>query len=513
MSNNLYPSYPIKVIPVFLFLFFIFSGFSQNNIHPLKIKTQQLDAMITQGMADWKVPGLATVVVKDGDVVFQKSYGFKNIHTKEEVDEQTLFSMASTTKAFVAIALGMLVDQGKLQWEDKVREHLPTFELSDPYIAAEARVQDLLTHNLGFENADLLWIADSLSSAETLRRFRLAEKIYPLRGGYTYQNIMYVVAGEVIEAVSDSPWHVFVKENIFNRLDMTRSQPQATGILKAGNYTTPHFDDWEEGVIEVGYSFADQIGAAGMMWSCIEDISNYLKFLVNDGVFNGDTLLQPKTFKYLFQPHALLPAEGFYPTRQLTQPNWMSYGLGWFQHDYRGAKLDFHTGSLSGLVAIAGIMHEHNTAVYVFANLDHAELRHAIMYKALDLYAFNDNSRNWHEEVFNLYDGFKQQGIRAQERQLKARVLDTHPTLPLKSYVGTYQHKMWGWVKVTLEKGKLQLNFNDFLFHKTEHWHYDTFRTDKDAVWNFRGMVDFDLNQNGKVESLEVFGEEFRKKS
>ncbi len=260
--------------------------------------------MIVQGMTDWKIPGLATIVVKDGQVVFQKTYGVKNLVSNEPVDENTLFNMASTTKAIVAIAMGMLVDDGKLNWDDKVVDHLPYFQLSDPYITADARVKDLFTHNLGIVNADVLWTLDSVSTRETVKDFDLLKKGYPLRGGFTYQNIMYAVAGEVIEAVSGKPWNQFVKERIFNPLGMTRTQAIANDIFKVGNYVTPYFDDPEDGMVEVDYGFSDQIGPAGMICATPNDIAKYLTFVVNDGIHKSDTLIRPKTFKYLFEPHS-----------------------------------------------------------------------------------------------------------------------------------------------------------------------------------------------------------------
>ena len=138
-------------------------------------KTKILDGIVQQGMADWKIPGLAVVVVKDGKTVFKKTYGVKSIETKEPVTSETLFAMASTTKAMVAMSLGNLVDEGKLNWNDKVLQHLPDFQLSDPYVANDARVKDLLTHNLGIANADMLWVLDSVSTKETLRRFAHTE--------------------------------------------------------------------------------------------------------------------------------------------------------------------------------------------------------------------------------------------------------------------------------------------------------------------------------------------------
>ena len=475
-------------------------------------KSNKLNAMIEEGMKEWQIPGLSAVVVKNGKVVFKKTYGIKDIETKEPVDDNTLFSMASTTKALIAISLGILVDQNKISWEDTVIDHLPLFKLSDPYITADARVIDLLTHNLGIGNADLLWVINNLSTAETIDKFKYAKKTYPLRGGFTYQNIMYVVAGELIEAVSGQHWTAFVENEILKPLEMTRTQTKSIDIMKAGNYTTPHYNDLDDGIVKVDYTFSDQIGAAGMVWSTTNDVSNYLTFLVNDGVFKGDTIIQPATFQYLFKPHSILTENDVYPTNKLTKPKWNTYGLGWFQQDYRGEKLDFHTGSLSGLVALTGIIHDKDVAVYVFANLDHAELRHAIMYKAMDLYAFKDDDRDWHKEIFKLYAGFRENAKEAKKKRNEGRIMETSPSLTLDQYSGTYQNEMLGSVTIRLVNGQLQIDVNKHLNYKMEHWHHNTFITSKDPRWRFESLINFNLNTSGKIEELEIFEEKFTKK-
>jgi len=472
--------------------------------------SEKLDAMIEEGIEDWQIPGLTTIVVKDGEIVFKKAYGVKDIESKLPVDENTLFGMASTTKAIIAMSVGILVDQGKINWEDKVIDHLPTFRLSEPYITADARVKDLFTHNLGIGNADWLWIRDSISTTEALKKFQYAKQTYPLRGGFTYQNIMYTVVGELIEAVSGQPWTQFVEENILNPLEMNRTLTISSSLVDAGNYITPYYDDPDEGIVKLGYTFSEQIGPAGMMWSSANDISNYLTFIINQGIFRKDTLLKPETFKYLFKPHAIISQE-IYPTQRLIKPNWMTYGLGWFQQDYRGNKLDFHTGSLPGLVAIAGVMHDHNMAVFVFANLDHAEIRHAILYKAIDLYVFNDDSRNWHQEIFNLYSELKEEAIKARKKRENERVLATSPTLDLEEYAGRYHNKMCGIIDVSVFEQNLYLNINDFLYYKTEHWNYDTFITNKDPKWREKFFISFNLNQSGKISGLEFLDERFSK--
>jgi CubicO group peptidase (beta-lactamase class C family) len=493
-------------IVIILFIYFPNKAIGQD-----KAKGKILDNMIVEGMNDWQIPGLTAVVVKDQKVVFKKTYGVKNLENKEPINEFTLFNMGSTTKAVISMALGVLVDQGKLDWNDKVREHLPSFQLSDPYITEDARVQDLLTHNLGIEGANLLWIIDSVSTKNTISRFKHAQKKYPLRGGYEYNNLMYAVAGEVIGSVSGEHWTKFVKSNILDPLEMNHTKAKASELFDEGNYVTPYLNDIEDGIIEVNYNLSDQIGAAGMIWSCVNDIQKYLQFLTNDGVFNSKRILKKETFDYLFKPHALIPNSDFYPTQKLTKPNWISYGLGWFQHDYRGEKIDFHTGSIEGLVAIAGILHDKNIAVYVFANLDHAELRHAILYKAFDLFAFDDNTFNWHKEVFTLYEGFRSEAIQANRNQIEARVLNTKTTLKLEKYQGDYKNEMLGNINVKVVNNELELNCNDFLNLTASHWHYDSFLSEKNNRFKMKILFNFQINQLGNIEELVFLGNKFTK--
>ena len=229
---------------------------------------KKLDTFIKKGMKDWQVLGLAAVVVNNDEVIFKKTYGIKDIYSKEKVNEQTLFTMASTTKALIAISLGMLVDQEKISWDDKVSKHLAEFKLSDSYITNEARVKDLLTHNLGIANPSGLWM-DSLGTPELIKRFSLAKKGYPIRGGFIYQKTMYVIAGEIISRVSGVDWRVFIEKNILEPLEMNRTITRVSDLNKSRNYVSPHFNDYEDGIVKVRSNFPESYGAAGGLWSSI----------------------------------------------------------------------------------------------------------------------------------------------------------------------------------------------------------------------------------------------------
>lgn len=487
----------------FLFLLFSINLFSQS-------KVNILDDFILEGKEMWKIPGISVVVVKNDSTLYKKTFGKKNFFDDELVDSETIFSMASTTKAFISMSLGILVDRDSISWDDRVVDILPSFKLSDPYITKDARIKDLLTHNLGIGNEDRLWTTDSTSVEEMLLKFSKSPRKYPLRGGYTYQNIMYVVAGQVISKVSGISWQSFVKTNILDKVGLSCTLTWSKDIFEYGNYTFPHQIDYEEGIVHVPFTISDQIGAAGMMWSCSDDMEKYLKFLLNETQLLDERILDKKTFNYLFKPQIIV-GDSFYPTAKLTNPNWKTYGLGWYQHDYRGEKIDFHTGSLQGLVAIIGLIRDKNIGVQVFANLDHAELRHAIMYKVMDLFVFSDDSRDWNREVYNLYNEMDKKYKKSYLDKFILRDENSKMTLKLIDYSGTYENDMYGRIIVSVKDEKMTLDVNNGVkFFDLEWWEKDVFITDKDEKWREKLFVKFNLNNNS-VRDLTIYNAKFKK--
>jgi len=501
------------------FIFFYF--FFLNLISYSQDKSQIIDDFARKGKELWQIPGMSLVIVENDSTIFKSTYGVKNYSTREKVDTKTIFSMGSTTKAFIAMGLGILVDRDSIGWNDKVVDHLPDFRLSDPYITYDARVKDLLTHNLGIGNEDRLWTTDSTSVEELLSNFSMSERKYSLRGGYTYQNIMYVVAGRLIEKVSGKTWQEFIQYNILEPIGLECTLTWSRDIFEYGNHTYPHMIDYEEGIVNVPFTISDQIGAAGMMWSCVEDMEKYLSFLLNKSEVDGIRILSEKTFNYIFEPQIII-GSSFYPTSKLTKPNWRTYGLGWFQHDYRGLKIDMHTGSLQGLVAIIAMVRDKNIGLQVFANMDGAELRHALVYKIFDLLLFDDNSRDWNSEVFELYnersERYKKSYFESFENRDKSKKL----SYELKDFVGKFSNDMYGDIAVTLQtregkksKKKYYLNLdvnNNIKNFDLEWWEGNTFLTDKDEKWLEKLFVDF-KEEDGSIKSLKIYNVQFDKVS
>jgi len=462
------------------------------------------DRYVREAMSLWRTPGLSIVVVKDDQVVFKKGFGVLESGRPEPFTAATLGVCASTTKAMTAVCMGMLVDAGKVQWTDKLRDVYPEFALSDPGVSAEITVRDLFTHNAGLGNADNLWVY-GYSREEILRRMQLLPLAYSLRSSFIYQNLMYIVAGELIHRLSGQSWEDFITQRLFVPLGMEHTYAAYKRSEGKGSHETPHFliGDSIRPIVNLTY---DNIGPAGGVWSCADDMDKWIRFLLDSATVHGQRLLTATTYGELFKPHSIVTEREFYPTRQLTHPSWTTYGLGWFQEDYRGKMVQFHTGSLDGAVAILGLLPSAHFGIYIFGNLDHSELRHALMYKAMDLWGFQDDGSDWSKDMYALYAKIRQEG-RAREKEKEAkRVTGTRPSLPLAAYAGNYTNEIYGNARVVLSGDSLSIQFPNDIRLGLQHWNYDTFIGYYNYFWWGKEWIQFLLDTDGKVMRFEKDG-------
>ena len=465
---------------------------------------------VSKGIEAWRIPGLAVAVVKDGKVVHLEGYGVRELGQSDRVDEHTLFAIGSTTKAMTAALIGMLVDEQKIGWDDPVTKYLPAFELKDPVVTRETTIRDLLTHRAGLGNADYLWYGQENTTDEILDRVRLVEPAYSLRSRFVYQNVMYAAAGRVIEKVTGQPWKDVIRTRIFEPLGMSETLATLAQMRAAANVASPHSNI--NGHVKVIQNVSvDPVAAAGAVWSSANDMSKWIQFLLDGGRVGGPEgkrLLSERAIAELFRPQTTVP-ETMYPTTRLVKPHWMTYGLGWFQQDYRGRAVDFHTGSIDGMIAILGLIRDERLGVFVLGNLDHGELRHALMYTVFDRYA-GRSDRDWSAALLELYGEAAKRGEQARTRAESQRVKGTSPSLPLDSYAGTYNDPLRGKVLVTSENGKLRLRYGTGFEATLEHWHFNTFRAPWTADWRGSTLVTFSLNATtGRPDSLEMMGGRF----
>lgn len=467
-------------------------------------REKELDAFIEKGMKDWNLPGLSAAVVKDGKVVYLKGFGVRTLGESTAVDADTQFGIMSTTKAMTALAIAMLVDEGKIRWDDPVTRHLPWFQMPTPYLTEQVTIRDLLRHNAGLGNADTLWSRGDYNTREILERVHYLKPAYSLRSSFIYQNVMYGAAGEVIATVSGMSWEQFITTRILKPLEMNHSY--ATLALSQAsdgkNRSSAHFEIGKQ-LRVIREIPVDPIPAAGATWSTASDMTHWLRFLLAGGEYNGKRLVSEENFRELFSPQALVPANDFYPSTALTKPHWTAYGLGWFLQDYRGKFVAMHTGSMDGRTALIGLLPDDHVGVYVFGNADHVELRHAIMLKVFDLYT-DAPPRDWSTDLLKLYGDGKAARDAAIAAQEKKRVKGTRPSLPLSKYTGRYVHPAWGDIEISELKGKLKIRFGigEENVGILQHWNYDSFRGqfgDGRYGWT---MFQFALAPDGSVSSV-----------
>ncbi len=472
----------------------------------------KLDGFSARGLEDWKIPGFAVAVVHEGQVVYRGGFGERTLGGAEvdPVDADTLFGIMSTTKAMTALSLAMLVDEGKVHWDDPVTKHLPWFALEDSYATRAVTVRDLLRHNAGVPNADWLWLRGDLDTRQIIERLRLLPPAYSLRDGFIYQNVMYQVAGEIVATASGMPWSTFVQTRIFEPLGMTRSYATLGGMRAArpDNVSTPHFeiDQRVRAIVDVP---VDPVPAAGSVWSTANDMAKWMTFLLDGGQVGGRALVKPDTFGELFRSQSIVPAAEFYPTLALTQPHFTTYGLGWFLQDYRGEFVAMHTGSMDGRTAILGLLPERRFGIVVLGNLDHAEFRHALMWHAFDLALGKGGGRDWSANLLKLYGDGKAKGEAARAEQVAKRVPGTRPSKPLADYVGSYEHPVWGDIVVE-DRGDglaLRAGTSPDTRGPLAHWHYDTFELRAGDGRSGTWPVTFELDARGSVDSLSLFGD------
>ena len=469
-----------------------------------------LDKYVAKAARDWRIPGMAIAVVKDDSLVFAKGYGVIEMGKPAPANEHTRFAIGSTTKAMTVASLAMLVDEGKLKWDDRVIDYFPDFQLYDPYATRELTVRDLLTHRTGLPGTDLLWALpeNQYSLPEMMRRLRYVKPLSSFRSQWEYQNVMYAIAGGLVAKISGMPWETFVRTRIFAPLGMNESVPLVSEVIGKPNVAVPH-DDVHDTVRVVRVRTTDAIAPAGSVWSSVSDMSKWMRFMLDSGRVGDKRLIKPATFREIVAPEIRAP-ESQYPALELAQPKLFTYALGWFVEEYNGETVWMHTGSIDGMCAIIALMPSRRVGVYVLENLDHAELRHALIYKVFDMYhpPAKGPARDWSADLKALFEA-KHAAARKAAVAAQGKRTEAPASLKLDEYAGTYVDSTYGTVEITLRDSTLSARFEKFDIGELVHTTYDSFRSRKDDPMERVTELTFVPDGTGHVASLEVFGATF----
>jgi CubicO group peptidase (beta-lactamase class C family) len=489
---------------LFSFLFSL-SSFAQSLAQSLD--TKAVDRLMTETLRAWQIPGASIAVVKDDRVVFLKGYGTKELGGTEAVTPDTLFQIASTSKAFTSTALAMAASDRKLAFDDPVRKHLPYFRLSDMCADQGVTLRDLVTHRTGLSRHDELWDDTALTREDVVRSFAHIALSKPFRTTYQYQNVMFIAAGEAVAHASGMSWDDFVRTRIFQPLKMARTVT-SDADWNAADHATGYRYDWKTGRITPRRpSDTATIGPGGAIKSNARDMANWLRFQLAGGSFEGKSLVEPELLAETKTPHTVIRVEG--TTRELNpETQLMAYAMGWNVSDYRGELMVAHAGALNGFRTHAVLLPEQKAGFVVMMNLERGYSLYAIRHALADLLLHGKVSRDWNAYYLAVEKKTDEKSETEKRERLAKRTPDTTPTRPLEEYAGEYENAAYGPVTVTAANGGLVLRWQRITAPLT-HYQYDVFDANAEDV---EEPVAFTLNDEKKVQSLTFYGERFVKR-
>ena len=464
-----------------------------------------LDKFIQSAMHQWKVPGLAIGIVQGSRVVYLKGFGVRDIKTGEPVTPDTLFDIGSCTKAFTSASVGILVDRGKMHWDDHVNEYVPFFHLRDPMADENVTIRDLLTHRTGMGGTDLLWYGSPFSLKQIIRHVRYIKPTAGFRALFQYQNVMYATAGYAVGEATGGTWENFVRQNICEPLGMSGADFSAVDAQKAADHATPHLEQPNGTVNTIPWRNVDNIAPAGSINAGVRDMTKWIAMQLNDGVANGKRLISDKSMTEMHTPQIVVPAGGefqlFFP-----YPMQLSYGMGWFIEDYRGHQIILHPGDIDGFASVVVLIPEVRTGFVILANLDHTPVRAGLAYHLIDQF-LGLPAEDWIGHFAKVAKGMNNAEEKATEERGQKRHKGTHPSRGLAAYAGTYRNRGYGDAVVSLEGNHLAFQFHTFQSALT-HFQYDTFEAN---LGGGKTRVTFYLNADGNVAKLSAEGMQFRR--
>lgn len=458
-----------------------------------------IDSVVALAMKTWKIPGLAVAVTTRDSVIFARGYGVRRLGDPTPVDPQTLFAIGSASKAFTGASLAMLADDGKVTMDDRVTDHLPYFEMYDPWVTRELRLRDLLLHRSGMERGELLWYNTTRSRAEIVRAIRHLAPTTSFRSRFQYQNLMYITAGEVVLAASGMTWDDFVKARIFTPLGMTHSSTSVRALEGVANVAQPHAE-LERVVRPVPYRNIDNAGAAGSINSNVVDMAQWVRLWLNGGMAGGKRLLSEAMTREAIRSQHMV--DDLVLNTMIGNPAFSGYGFGWFVAEFRGRRHVGHGGNIDGMSAMVGFLPDDGIGVVILTNMNQSTATIPLVQTLFDR-ALGNARKDWIGEYRRTEEAF----LAAIQGQGAPRppTPGTRPSLALDQYAGTYRHPLYGTATVRHEDGRLSIGYdhNPTGSGTLEHHQYDSFTaTMRDPILG-KAPVTFRVGRRGTVESMQ----------
>ncbi|MHA7944461.1 serine hydrolase [Formosa sp. 3Alg 14/1] len=494
-----------------LLLIFVLHSFIA---HSQSISNSQIDSLVAVSMNLKNNVGLAVAVVKDGKVLHSKGYGVKSISTKAPVNEHTLFAIASNSKAFTSAALAILVDEGKLSWNDLVIDYIPEFKMYDDYVTSNFTITDLLTHRsgLGLGAGDLMIFpgGGDFKIDDVINSFQYQTPVSAFRTKYDYDNLLYLVAGEVIFRITGTSWSDFIQTQIFNPLGMKNSVPIVDRIESQANIAIPH-SSYNNEITEIkAYDGGELAAAAGGINASVHDLSRWVLMQLNAGKYGPElskVLFSEARQLEMWAPHTMTGFELYADKR--TGNHFSAYGLGWEISDKKGRIIAEHTGGLPGMLSRTILVPELNLGIVVLTNSDPGRYAfYSIPETILDMYLGIDK-KDWITELSNYSQLQEKEGDQVTTAVWKTVEANKKIKNDFKNYIGTYNDPWFGDITITEKNGSLwftsmrspKLNGQMYFYKATTFavkWEYTEMPCDAFAIFN--------LNEEGKAMQIKMKG-------
>ncbi len=469
-----------------------------------QVVPERLERYVTTALDAWQVPGVAIAIVRNDSVVLTRGYGVRTTGGFDPVTATTVFGIGSTTKAFTATLLAMLADSGLVRWDDPVSHHLPGFRLPDPWTTNQVTLRDLLAHRTGLAGSDFVWYASQHDRAELTRRARFMRTSSPFRTDLSYNNVMYVVAGQVAQAVSGESWDDLAARRIFAPLGMTRTATRIAVLPADGNVATPHARI-RDTVRAIDQRTLDNLGPAGAINSSAADLARWVRFLLARGQVGRTRLVSAERLADLFTPQLMLAGDGTPPidTAAIRPTHFEAYGMGWFLKDYHGRLIVEHGGNVDGMSATIAMVPEAGIGVVVLSNLHSTQLPGILADWIIDReLGAQDLDRS---ALALRRAAMRRDQLRNREGRLQSgRKAGTAPSLALDRYTGIYRDSLYGDLTITQDGDALVAQLGPGLRGSLEHWHHDIFRAQwSPAMWG-NAFLTFRVSPTGRIDGFEI---------
>ncbi len=464
------------------------------------------DAWVEEVMAEWLVPGIAVSVVKDGEVVLAKGYGFRDYENKVPVTADTLFAIGSNSKSFTALLLAMMVEAGELEWDEPIRTYMPDFQLHDPVATAQMTARDLVTHRSGLPRHDLVWLATGRDRRGLYERMRYLEPSQPFRGAFQYQNLMFMTAGYLAGQVGDSTWEELTRQRILDPLGMTRSNFSVDDMAKDADHSFAYMD-FDDEITKVPFRNIDAVGPAGSINSSVNEMAKYVQFHIDYGKVGEEQILSEASARAMQSPQMVMNGPLAAAVRNGDEIGDPTYGLGLMVGTYRGRKHVRHGGGIDGFISAMEWLPNERIGVTVLSNTSGSGTVPQLVVRNVFDRLLGLDQIDWAERARKQEAEAEKMAEQMKEQRAQGRKDGTKPSHSLDDYVGSYEHPGYGMATIGRDGDALQVEVIGFDV-PLEHYHYNVFMVPYDLEGPMASLggtrIAFSYDLDGDIDSLEI---------